>query len=235
MCTVTNREEDLKAAFGGLVKSLGGLAPVASQLIATHDAYQKSNYDRTIRRMIGYLSTKVDDLEKFLSEEWFRSEEGELYFRKVLASALDVQMEEKQAIFANVLINGVRSDLLIDEKTKFVDMLRQLSLSSVFILAELHTRFEGNTRRPGRREDRIAPFPMVKANDLAEELSKKGFDPYVVISSIKELESVGLFSNVGSFEKQGDGYVSRGGFATELCYTDFSARFAEFLADPPCT
>lgn len=179
------------AALKAVAKSAGSLAPVIGQAIAGYDAYHRSNYDRNIRRMIGCLSLRVDDIESFLSQDWFRSEDGEVFFRKVIDATLDVQLEEKQALFVNVLVNGARLDLMIEEKTKFVDMLRQISLSSIHILAELHSRFAENTRRPGMREDPVAAFPMVKANDIAEELSAEGYDPYVVISSIKELESIG--------------------------------------------
>ena len=228
--TMTDREEDLTAMVVAMTKSVASLAPVVGQAIAGYDAYRRSIHDRNIRRMLGYLYDRVGSLEVFLSEEWLHSEEGEIFFRKVVDAAIDVQSEEKQQLFVNVLVNGTRSAIPLVEKTKFVDMLRGLSLSSVQVLAELHKRFIGQTRGPGR-PDPTAAFPIVKPNDLAEELSEEGYDPYVVISSIKELESIGLFSNTGDFRKQGSRFVSAGGFQSELSYTDFSARFAEFISD----
>ena len=52
-------------------------------------------------------------------------------------------------------------------------------------------------------------------------------------SAVKELESQGLFSRTGEWKKDHEGnFMSGGGFETELCYTDFSARFADFIKDP---
>ena len=45
------------------------------------------------------------------------------------------------------------------------------------------------------------------------------------------MESQGLFSRTGEWRKSShDGsFVEGGGFSTDLCYTDFTARFVEFI------
>ena len=119
---------------------------------------------------------------------------------------------------------------ILEEKTKFIDMLRQLSLASLQILAEMHTMFEPSSRRPGREQNLDSGAPLIDAEKIAEQLSDK-HDPYLIVSAVKELESQGLFSNVHSFHKVGDKFKAGPGFQNALTYTDFSARFVEFISE----
>ncbi len=97
------------------------------------------------------------------------------------------------------------------------------------ILAEMHTMFIGQVRGSGRSPDSTAAFPLVDPTTLAQKLSDR-YDPYLVVSAVSELESEGLFSRTGEWRKNDNGtYMPGGGFATEMCYTDFTARFVEFI------
>ena len=70
---------------------------------------------------------------------------------------------------------------------------------------------------------------MCPTNAETYPLSDK-YDPYLVTSAVSELESHGLFNTIGEWRKGANGrYTPRGGFATEMCYTDFAARFVEFI------
>ena len=225
----TDREKDLGSALGATAKSALSIIPGVGQAIAGYDAYRQSAHNRNVEKVLGYLTQKVDDLETFFNQDWFRSAEGELFLRKTIDAAIDVQSEEKQELFVNVLVNGAEIGMPIEQKTKFVDMLRQLSLSAVQILAELHTKFEPVTRRPGKEIDPISPIPVVDPNKIAQELSDR-YTPYLTTAAIRELESHGLFSNTGSWNQVGDKYQPGQGFLTELAYTDFSASFADFIS-----
>ena len=119
-----------------------------------------------------HLQEKVDDLESFLNAQWIRTDEGEQYILKVLDSALDTQIEDKQELFVNALIQGIRNpDIPHLEKLKFIDMLRHLSRASIMILAEMHTMLVGQVRGPGRSPDPTAAFPLVDSENLALKLS----------------------------------------------------------------
>jgi hypothetical protein len=139
-------------------------------------------------------------------------------------------LDDKQELFVNALVNSPTTINLVEiEKLKFVDMLRQLSLASLLVLSEMHQMFIAQVRGPGRNPDLISPLPQVDPDSIAQKLGHL-YEPYLVTSAIYELQSVGLFSKTGEWRKQGTGeYASGGGFATELCYTDFSARFVEFI------
>ncbi len=228
---LSNREKDLIQALSGTVKSTLSLVPGLGQAIAGYDSYQKSNFERNLLNVIKQLQNKVNNLETFFSEEWLNTEEGQQFSRKVFDSTFDAQLEDKQELFINALINGARDNQTeYLEKLKFVDMLRNLSRASLLVLSDMHKMFIDNVRGPGRNADTISAFPLIDKSRIAKELSST-YHPYLVTSAISEMESQGLFSGIGEWRKNShDGsFVEGGGFATELCYTDFSARFVEFI------
>jgi len=217
-------------ALSSTTKSALSLIPVLGQAIAGWDAYKRSSFERNVRKLIEHLSQKVDDLKAFFSADYFQTEEGQLFTRKVIDAALDSQLEDKQELFVNALINAPTSQSLGELQTlKFVDMLRHLSRAALMVLAEMHRMFCKQVRGPGRNPDPTQSFPLVDPASIAEKLSDR-YDPYLVTSAISEMESQGLFSRTGEWRKDATGrYMSGGGFATEMCYTDFAARFVEFI------
>lgn len=233
---LTDREKDSLEALAGVSKSALSLIPGVGQAIAGWDSYRRSKFDRGVLNAIRTLSQKVDDVHGFFQADWFQSEEGQQFAWKVLDSALDSQMEEKQELFVNALIQGASKPNVPQlEKLKFVDMLRHLSKASLMVLADMHDMLGSQVRGPGRSPDQVSAFPLVDATRIAEALSQK-YDPYLVTAAISELQSQGLFSQVGEWRKRPDGRSSPGGgFATEFCYTDFAARFVEFITmkNPP--
>jgi hypothetical protein len=206
------------------------MVPGLAQAMAGWDSYQKSKFERSVNTLIQHLMAKVEDLEALFSVEWLKTEEGEQFAWKVLGAAFDAQLSDKQELFVNALIHGIEdqeTDQL--EKLKFVDMLRQLSKASWMVLAEMHEMFSDQVRGPGRAPDPLSALPQVDAGRIAEALSDK-YDPYLVTSAVAELESHGLFSRTGEWRRDVSGRMRPGtGFATEMCYTDFAARFVEFI------
>lgn len=96
----------------------------------------------------------------------------------------------------------------------------------------MHTMYARQVRGQGWSPDPIGPYPMVEPTDVAEKLSNK-YNPYLVTAAVYELQSHGLFSTTGEWLKLGDGTLRPGGgFQTALCYTDFAARFVEFISAP---
>ena len=227
---LTDREKDLSEALSGTIKAALSLIPGLNQAIAGWDAYKKSSFDRNLKNTIFHLKNKVDDLDSFFSDDWIRSEEGQQFARKVFDSAFDAQMEDKQELFINALINGVRDKETTSlEKLKFIDILRHLSLASLMILADMHSIFKNKVKRPGRSGPSIDGSPLVDSSKIAQELSNK-YHPYLINASIYEMESQGLFSNIHEWRKATNGkYVSGTYFNDELSYTDFTFRFVEFI------
>ena len=232
---LTEREDDLMAGLSAAAKSALSLVPGLGQAISGWDAYNRSVFDRNIRKVIALLSERIDNLENFFQDEYLHTEEGQQFARKVFDAAFDAQLEDKQELFINALVNGIKSNKTTElEKLKFVDILRHLSRASLIILAEMHTMLIAQVRGSGRQPDPICSYPLVDPSSIAENLSEK-YDPYLVTSSISEMESQGLFSRTGEWRKDpvSGRHMPGGGFATEMCYTDFAARFVEFIKTEP--
>lgn len=224
------RQEDWLKALSATAKSTLSVVPGLAQAIAGWDAYHRSRFDRNVRAVIKLLEVKLENVESFFRDEWLQSEEGSQFAWKVFDSAFDSQLEDKRELFVNALIQGVQQkDTPHLEKLKFIDMLRNLSRASLTVLAEMHAMFHSSVRGPGR-PPQLSPYPHVDATAIAQKLSDR-YDPYLVSSAVYELESHGLFSKNGQWTRQPSGqYSPQGGFATEMCYTDFAARFVEFVA-----
>lgn len=227
---LTERENNLWSSLVGIIKSLASPVPVIGQVVAGYDSYKQSVFNRNAKKAIKHINEKVEDLPAFLESDWFQTEDGQQFSYKVFDAAIDAQLEDKQELFINALINGGTNHSISQlEKLKFVDMLRHMSRASLMVLAEMHKLFIGQVRGPNRQPDPIQSFPSVNATRLAEELSDK-FHPYLINSAVSEMEGQGLFSTVGDWKKDTSGkYRQAGGFATELCYTDFAARFVDFI------
>ncbi len=229
MRELTEKEKDLMGALKGTAKSALSQIPVLGQVIAGWDAYNQSSFERNVKLLIEHLSQKVNDFESFFRTDYFNTEEGQLFTRKVIDAALDSQLNDKQELFVNALVNAPNSKDSELQKLKFVDMLRQLSRAALMVLAEMHKMFKTQVRGPGRDPDPTESFPLVDPTSIAQNLSTR-YEPYLVSSAISEMESQGLFSRTGEWRKDYSGrYMPNGGFATEMCYTDFAAKFVEFI------
>jgi len=228
---LTEREEDLLSGFSATAKSALSIVPGLGQAISGWDAYKRSAFDRNVRKVIALLSERIENLESFFQDEYLHTDEGQQFARKVFDAAFDEQLQDKQELFIYALVNGIKNKKTTElEKLKFVDILRHLSRPSLMILAEIHNMLINQVRGPGRQPDPISSYPLVDPSSIAENLSEK-YDPYLVTSSISEMESQGLFSRTGEWRKDSISgrHMIGGGFATEMCYTDFAARFVEFI------
>ncbi len=228
--TTDDNFPDIIEGLLGASKSGIARVPGLGEAIAGWDAYNRSKFERNIKKLIEDLNDKVDNLSEFFSDEWLNSEDGQQFCRKVFDSIFDAQLEDKQKLFISALINGI-NDKQIEflEKLHFVDILRHLSRASLLILADMHTMFKDNVKGPGRSDDSLKALPYIDPNKVAEQLSEK-YHPYLVTSAIHELQGQGLFSNVGEWRKGHKGaYIQGSGFQDGYSYTDFTYRFVEFI------
>ena len=228
---LNDRKNDLWEALKGTSKSALSIIPGLDQAISGWDSYQRSKFERNLLKVINQLKEQVDNIESFFSDEWIKTEDGKQFSRKVFDCVFDTQLEDKQELFVNALINGVKDKKSTHlEKLKFIDMLRHLSRASLMVLAEMHKMFINNVRGPNRNADPISAFPFIDSGKIVEKLSSS-FHPYLITSAIREMESQGLFDRMGEWTKSShDGsYVSGQGFLNDDCYTDFTARFVEFI------
>ena len=226
-----DRESDLLEALKGTAKSAASILPVIAQAIAGYDSYHRSVFEKNLNKIIKLLQEKVDDIPSFFETDWYKTEDGKQFANKVIDAALDAQLEDKQELFINTLINGPKAEHLNQlEKLKFVDILRHMSRASLMVLADIHNLMVKSVRRENQKKDLIDPFPVIKVENLVNDLSDK-YHPYLINSAVKEMEGQGLFSNIGSWKKNftTGKYFSAGVLASELCYTEYAANFVEFM------
>jgi len=88
-------------------------------------------------------------------------------------------------------------------------------------------------RGPGRNFDSTSSsHTHVDSMKISKELSDEVYTPYLIESVIREMESQGLFSSVKEWKKDSSGrYIANGVniVGSDLSYTDFTARFVEFI------
>ena len=223
------KKSDVIAAGVGVGKSLASKAPILSEIIAGFDSYRSARFERETKEFLHELDMAIGKVEGKFDGSWFTSSDGERFARKVLDCAVDAQLADKKQLFANAFINGaISEELNLLEKFKFIDILRQLSLSALMVLADMHKILGPDARRPGRTPP-MKPYPLVDQKQIAERLSSN-YDPYLVEASLYEMQGQGLFSNTGQWNRQADG-SSRigGGYSDALAYTDFTCRFVKFI------
>jgi hypothetical protein len=230
---MTHELSDCLEGASGVAKHILSRVPCVGELIAGHEAYNRARFDREVRQFLAYLDQRVEDVGALLSEDWLKTEEGQQFAWKVVDSALDAQLEDKQDLFANALINGIKNAELSQlEKLKFVDILRRLSRASLMVLAEMHNMFKNQVRGPGRKPIDNQPYPVVNPINIATALVGK-YDPFLVDACICEIQSEGLFSNIAEWRRdQPSTRLVPQGIADGLTYNHFTATFVEFINPP---
>jgi hypothetical protein len=225
---MTENISDYSEGILGAIQHVASEVPVIGELIAGYDAYSRARFNREAHQFLAYLNQKTDNIGVLLSEGWLKTEEGQQYWRKVVDSALDAQMEDKQELFANALINGIENRQLSQlERLKFVDILRHVSRASLMVLADMHNMFKDQVRGPGRKPAANQPYPVVDSVKIATTLAGK-YDPFLVDACIQEMQSEGLFSNIAEWQQPGAGIAPQG-LADVLTYNHFTAKFVEFV------
>jgi len=221
---------DYLEGLSGATKHALARIPFIGEILNAYETFSRSKFDREVRQFLKYIDNKVEDINALFSEAWLKTDEGQQFAWKVVDSALDTQMEDKQELFVNALINGIRKPKVSQlEKLKFIDILRHLSRASLMVLADMHNMFKDKVRGPGRKPKGNPPYPVVDPSDIARKLASK-YNPYLVMACIHEMVSEGLFSNIAEWSenKPGSGIVSQG-FADALSYNHFTAKFVEFI------
>ncbi len=222
--------DDWKAAASAAgASALAQAIPGLNIPFAAYEKYKQQRQEKAYREFQTDLQSRVEMLEDRSHLKWLETEDGETYAGKVMEAALDAQMGDKREFFANALISGATTgDLSFAEKTKFVDLLRGLSRAALDALAKLHEKFSPALKQPGRGlSTQISPSQL--AVELAEELR---INPYLVEASIRELSSAGLFASHSSYIVSKNGSVRSGGsYGGADSYTEFTARFVEFVRD----
>ena len=209
-----------KAIFSGLEESIietVELVPGLGILLEGVRAYNESIEEQQRIQFTNEISKRLDELENTFKDTCYQTEEGEEVVKKIVASALNSEYNDKINYFANALFNA-HKDFKQLNRLKFVEMIRQLSKPALVILAKEHEL----------HQERGESFsPQVLQEQLIQETE---LPPHLVESCVKELSSVGVFSSTIEFYDDGSqsSYFRNGAVA----YTEFTNQFIEFIKNP---
>lgn len=185
--------------------------PFVGSLIEGVRAYRESIEEEQRTALVEAIQSRLDLLEKYA--EWFKSDDGQEFVKKVVATGLNAEYADKLKYLANALTNGPTLEQQQAKRLKYVEMIRQLSKASLEVLATAIAHPTGTGQ--------------VMPGNLATAL---GWHPSLVDSCVRELFAVGAFSSVASWYTQGDirprQYFDEGIPAI----TDVTREFAAFIS-----
>ena len=198
------------ALFEGVIETIK-LIPGIAILIEPLRKYKETIEKNQIQEFLKLLNDKREYLENHTKREWYSSDDGREFVRKLVATALNAEYTDKMIYFRNILINASSDDIDQIEKLKFVETTAHLSKAALIVLAaskEIHT-----VRGP-RHSRQIDDQTCIK-----EMIDITNFNKDLVLGCINELYSEGVFNS---------NRFSNGTAA----YSELTERFVCFLSEP---
>lgn len=199
-----------KESFIEAAKRVPGLA----ELIEGVRKYRDTIEEQQRVEFVALLSSRIKKLED--NSEWYKTETGEKFMRKVVATALNGEYSDKLEFLANSLVNG--PSLGNDDATrlKFVDMIRSVSKPSLDALIAFMKH--------------SAETSPVLAGNIAKVMN---WTPELADACISELHSVGIYSSVSSWrlDRYSDTYEVGTYLSDGRCtVTKLTAMFVDFIS-----
>ena len=191
-----------------LVKLIPGAGALIEGVRKYHDSIEEQQRAAFVER----LESRVSALEG--NREWYQSEEGELFVKKVVATALNAEYADKLDFLANALVSGpqVEGQAM---RLKMVEMIRQVSRTAIDVLVAALNNPSGTGE--------------VISADIAKAM---GWHPALVDACVQELYALGAFSHVTAWRDQGSHITSAQGFSRGTpALTDISRAFVEFVSE----
>ncbi|HEY9905988.1 MAG TPA: hypothetical protein V6D18_00100, partial [Thermosynechococcaceae cyanobacterium] len=108
---------------------------------------------------------------------WYKTEEGDRFARKVIATALNAEYVDKLDFIANLFVNGTTLGNGEAERFKYVEMVRLLSRPALQVLVKI-----------------VQILPEHKGISVCNLAAEIGWEPALVDACILELHAVGAIS-----------------------------------------
>ena len=99
---LTDKSLDILEGLKGSFKALISRVPGLGEAVAGWDAYNRSRFERNVKKVFEHLTGKLDDIEGFFKQDYIKTEDGEQFVRKVFDAAFDTQLEDKQELFMRI-------------------------------------------------------------------------------------------------------------------------------------
>lgn len=197
--------------------------PLVSALIEGAKGYRACLEEQQQEEFIAKLKGKVSDFEEIFSDAWFSSKNGKVICQKIICYGLDPSLSEKTDFFVNSLINS-KMDINYARKLKFIEILKQVSLPALLVLAAADEICRDNQNPQN-----------VRNLNLGEKL-KDQISLTLIDSCLNELYSYGVLSSnayrKNTMNKQD---VIVGTSTDAAFYTYLTRDFVDFIKEPKIT
>jgi hypothetical protein len=202
----------LAAASEATIEVVKQIVPFSGAFIEGVRKYHESIEEQQREEFVQALSERVEELSK--NAEWYKSEQGQAFVKKIVATALNAEYVDKLEFLANALVNGPKLGADEAMRAKFVEMIRQLSKPALEVLVASLGRVSGTGQ--------------VMPGEIAGILR---WSPELVDACVRELYAFGAFSSTTHWAKSGEGY-RQGQYFNEgvPARTDFTKSFSEFIS-----
>jgi hypothetical protein len=151
------------------------LLPGIGILVESVRKYRESIEEQQQREFVEKILERVKYVERNL--DWYRTEEGDCFARKVIATALNAEYTDKLDFIANLFVNGATLENAEAERFKYVEMIRFLSRPALQVLVKI--------------VEILPEHKGISVRNLAEEI---GWEPAFIDACMLELHAVGAIS-----------------------------------------
>ena len=160
------------------------LIPIVGSVVEGMRKYHETLEDEQRTRFVLRLQGRVSSLER--NSERYRTEAGQDYLRKTVATCLNAEQTDKLDYLVNSLCNGPTVEGGDALRLKLLEIVRQASRPALDVLAASL----GNQLATGE------VIPRYLAKDM-------GWDPALVDSCVKELAALGAYSEATAWSSTG--------------------------------
>ena len=192
------------------VKLVPGVGILVESVRKYHDAIEQHQREE----FVNLLAARIEKIENH--SEWYATENGEKFVRKIVATALNAEYADKLEFLANALSNGPTLENDDATRLKFLDFVRSLSKPSLDALVGFAQYSSVGTE--------------IQAGNIAKTMNWK---PELADACIRELLSLGVYSSITSWrrDRYADRYEPGSYFSDGRCApTELTEAFVQFIS-----
>lgn len=192
-----------KEAAIEVAKMLPGAGAFIESVRKYHDEIEEQQREAFTQCLV----ERIERLEE--NQEWYKTDEGERFFNKIIGTALNAEYADKLEYLANALVNGPSLGDDDAKRMKFLEMVRQLSKPALDVLVT-------SMQRP-------TDSKQISSRDIASVME---WHPALVDACVQELYAAGAYSYVTEWhDNRPANYFQKGTPAL----TPITAELANFV------
>lgn len=213
------------------IEEILGFCPPLKIAYETTKKQKEKFKEACLAKLLVDIKKDVADVKDKVNTNFFNTTEGIEYCIKIITIATNGEHADKIEYFAHALVNSVHNqkDVLSEVKSKFIDILKNLSYIDLKVLAEIKKWATPDAMRQGYKEVELG---------LIIPLMGKEYTARIVETSFINLVNNGVLSKISSWHPENTtrGELYSTGYAVgdydRAIYTDFTISFVNFISKP---